>query len=143
MLLENLVPRGCGSVICCCSQSPTNRQLTNMSSTHPVSISDSDSDYYDSDDELELAAQREQKEWEEGLEQLQLLASVILIPVIGKYFGRRWSTWGKPFVILILAGVIISPISLCSLPSGWPWQNIFLWRESGGPYILLTLGRAG
>jgi hypothetical protein len=67
-----------------------------MSGTRRDSISiSSDSDFYESDDELDLAARREQQEWEEGLEQIQLLLSVVLIPVVGKYLGRRWSTWGK------------------------------------------------
>ncbi|ETW87369.1 hypothetical protein HETIRDRAFT_248238, partial [Heterobasidion irregulare TC 32-1] len=43
---------------------------------------------YDSDDER-LA----QEEWEESLEQLAQLVSVVLLPFFGKWLGRRWSYW--------------------------------------------------
>jgi hypothetical protein len=35
-------------------------------------------------------------EWQESIEQLELLLSMVLVPFIGKYLGRRcayWSTW--------------------------------------------------
>ncbi|GAW19873.1 hypothetical protein EKO27_g6564 [Xylaria grammica] len=34
-----------------------------------------------------------QKEWEQSLEQLQLLLTMILIPFAGKYFGRKFAYW--------------------------------------------------
>ncbi|KIY70971.1 hypothetical protein CYLTODRAFT_328811, partial [Cylindrobasidium torrendii FP15055 ss-10] len=43
---------------------------------------------YDSD-EYELA----QQEWEESVQQLQQLFSFVLMPVLGKYLGRKWSYW--------------------------------------------------
>lgn len=46
---------------------------------------------YDSEEEYRLA----QQEWEESLNQLQQLISVVLMPFIGKWLGRRWSYWGK------------------------------------------------
>jgi len=53
-----------------------------------VDLSSSSSETsYDSDEEFRLA----QKEWEESLEQLQQLVSVVLLPFIGKWLGRRWS----------------------------------------------------
>jgi len=58
-----------------------------------LTTSPSSSGYYDSDDELDLLRRQDQKEWEEGLEQLQILVSVVLIPVLGKWMGRRWSGW--------------------------------------------------
>jgi hypothetical protein len=45
---------------------------------------------YDSDEDFRLA----QREWEESLEQLQQLMSVVLLPFFGKWLGRRWSQWG-------------------------------------------------
>lgn len=45
---------------------------------------------YDEDEEFQLA----QKEWEESLEQLQQLLSIVLLPFFGKWLGRRWSHWG-------------------------------------------------
>jgi hypothetical protein len=56
-----------------------------------LDLSSSSSDAsYDSDEDLRLA----QKEWEDSLEQLQQLVSVVLMPFIGKWLGRRWSQWG-------------------------------------------------
>ncbi|KAG8948576.1 hypothetical protein FRC04_009478 [Tulasnella sp. 424] len=64
------------------------------SSAASISISSGSSDgYYDSDDELDFVRKQQQKEWEEGIEQLQVLVSAVLIPVIGKWLGRRWSGW--------------------------------------------------
>ncbi|KAF9455028.1 hypothetical protein P691DRAFT_770119 [Macrolepiota fuliginosa MF-IS2] len=44
---------------------------------------------YDSDEEYRLA----QEEWEESLQQLKQLVSVVLLPFVGKWMGRRWSHW--------------------------------------------------
>ncbi|KAF8521509.1 hypothetical protein JB92DRAFT_2661552, partial [Gautieria morchelliformis] len=41
------------------------------------------------DEEYRLA----QQEWEDGLEQLQTLVSLMLLPYIGKWMGRKWSHW--------------------------------------------------
>lgn len=53
------------------------------------SVSSSGSDY-DSEEEERLA----QLEWEESLDQLQQLFSVVFLPYLGKWLGRRWSYWG-------------------------------------------------
>lgn len=50
---------------------------------------------YDSDDEDYRLAQ---KEWEESLDQLQQLVSVVLLPFFGKWLGKRWSYWGASSV---------------------------------------------
>ncbi|KAL7285126.1 hypothetical protein PYCCODRAFT_1470199 [Trametes coccinea BRFM310] len=44
---------------------------------------------YDSDEEDWLAEQ----EWQESLQQLQQLVSIVLLPYLGKFLGRRWSYW--------------------------------------------------
>lgn len=46
---------------------------------------------YDSDEEYRLA----QEEWQESLQQLQQLVSMVALPMLGKFFGRRWSYWGQ------------------------------------------------
>ena len=46
----------------------------------------------DSDDEEHRLAQQE---WEESLEQLAQIVSVVLLPFLGKWLGRRWSYWGE------------------------------------------------
>lgn len=55
----------------------------------PSSIDSSSISSYDSDEEYRLA----QEEWEESLEQLKQLVSVVLLPFVGKWMGRRWSHW--------------------------------------------------
>ncbi|KZW02599.1 hypothetical protein EXIGLDRAFT_601675 [Exidia glandulosa HHB12029] len=51
--------------------------------------SDSTTDYERRLDELDRL--QAQKEWEEGLEQLYAIMSLVLLPIAGKYFGRRWA----------------------------------------------------
>ncbi|KAI0377289.1 hypothetical protein F5Y04DRAFT_285074 [Hypomontagnella monticulosa] len=34
-----------------------------------------------------------QREWEQSLEQLQLLLTMILVPFAGKYLGRKFAYW--------------------------------------------------
>jgi hypothetical protein len=34
-----------------------------------------------------------QEEWERSLEQLQLLLTMMVIPFVGKYFGRKFAYW--------------------------------------------------
>jgi len=36
-----------------------------------------------------------EREWRESLQQLELLLTMVLIPYIGKYFGRKLAFWGK------------------------------------------------
>ncbi|KAL4810157.1 hypothetical protein BDV18DRAFT_130399 [Aspergillus unguis] len=33
-------------------------------------------------------------EWQESIEQLELLLTMVIVPVIGKYLGRRCAYWG-------------------------------------------------
>ncbi|KAF7985288.1 hypothetical protein HWV62_6443 [Athelia sp. TMB] len=57
-----------------------------------LTLSSSSSDVsYDSEDEYRQV----QKEWEESLEQLQQLVSVVLLPFFGKWLGRKTSYWGS------------------------------------------------
>ncbi|KAF8230667.1 hypothetical protein L208DRAFT_1105464, partial [Tricholoma matsutake] len=44
---------------------------------------------YDADEDYRLA----QQEWEESLQQLHQLLTVVLMPFLGKWLGRRWSYW--------------------------------------------------
>lgn len=44
-----------------------------------------------SEDEHETDAERE---WKESMQQLELLLSMVLIPYLGKYFGRKFAFWG-------------------------------------------------
>jgi len=35
------------------------------------------------------------REWRESLQQLELLLTMVLIPYVGKYFGRKLAYWGE------------------------------------------------
>lgn len=53
--------------------------------------SESDSDEGTIEDETESDAERE---WKESLEQLELLMTMVLVPYLGKFFGRKFAYWG-------------------------------------------------
>lgn len=36
-----------------------------------------------------------QKEWEESLEQMQLLLTMIIVPFAGKFLGRKFAYWSR------------------------------------------------
>ncbi|MCJ1270519.1 hypothetical protein MMC22_010416 [Lobaria immixta] len=35
-----------------------------------------------------------EREWKESLQQLELLLTMVVVPYIGKYFGRKCAYWG-------------------------------------------------
>ncbi|KAF2403944.1 hypothetical protein EJ06DRAFT_554158 [Trichodelitschia bisporula] len=45
----------------------------------------------DEDEQLESDAERE---WRESLQQLELLLTMVLVPYVGKYLGRKCAYWG-------------------------------------------------
>jgi hypothetical protein len=40
-----------------------------------------------------------QKEWEASLQQLELLLTMVVVPYIGKYFGRKCAFWSELFEV--------------------------------------------
>ncbi|GBF64632.1 hypothetical protein TMEN_7348 [Trichophyton mentagrophytes] len=44
----------------------------------------------DSDDESDAEA-----EWRESLQQLEMLLTMVLVPFVGKFLGRKCAYWGK------------------------------------------------
>lgn len=50
-----------------------------------------DSDSIDSDAEESDA----EREWKESLGQLELLLTMVIVPYLGKYFGRKCAYWGE------------------------------------------------
>jgi hypothetical protein len=74
----------------------------------PNSVVSLDS-YFSSDDSDDEEYRLAQQEWEESLEQLAQIASVVLLPFLGRWLGRRWSYWGV-FMILSLLSVALHPI---------------------------------
>ena len=65
----------------------------------PLSSSDAEIDSLPSsstassvdDDEFISDAERE---WRESLQQLELLLTMVVVPYMGKYFGRKCAYWG-------------------------------------------------
>jgi len=52
-------------------------------------------DIDDDEDEEESDAE---KEWKESLQQLELILTMVLVPYVGKYFGRKCAYWGEPTI---------------------------------------------
>lgn len=46
-----------------------------------------------SDDDLDESDA--EREWKESLQQLELLLTVVVVPYVGKYFGRKCAYWGE------------------------------------------------
>jgi hypothetical protein len=44
------------------------------------------------DDERDSDAERE---WHESLQQIELLLTMVIVPYLGKYFGRKAAYWGE------------------------------------------------
>lgn len=51
----------------------------------------------DTDDTLddERGESDAEREWRESLQQLELLLTMVLVPYLGKYFGRKAAYWGE------------------------------------------------
>lgn len=71
---------------------PTSPTTSEHSPVDSLPSSDADSDDVTISDEIsESDAERE---WKESLQQLELVVSMVLVPYIGKYFGRKFAYWG-------------------------------------------------
>jgi hypothetical protein len=88
---------------------------------------------YDSDEEYRLA----QQEWEESLHQLQQLFAIVLLPIFGKWMGRRWSHLGS-FTLEIMTMLSLKIFnSIRSLLAGWTRKGFLLWRDHKGDIIII------
>lgn len=56
----------------------------------PSSPTTSDSPSISDDEEYAQA----DREWKESLQQMELLLSMVIVPYLGKYFGRKFAYWG-------------------------------------------------
>ena len=45
-------------------------------------------------EELDSEYSDAEEEWRESIEQLELLLTMVLVPFLGKYFGRKCAYWG-------------------------------------------------
>jgi Mitochondrial import 2 len=69
-----------------------------------IDSSSSSSDSYDLDEQANLA----QQEWEQSLQDISHLVSAVLLPYIGKYFGRSFSYWGLHTLLRNIFRLLIS-----------------------------------
>ena len=60
-------------------------EIDSLPSSPTTSSVDDDDDEYVSDAE---------REWRESLQQLELLLTMVMVPYLGKYFGRKCAYWG-------------------------------------------------
>ncbi|KIW28256.1 uncharacterized protein PV07_07935 [Cladophialophora immunda] len=56
--------------------------------------SEPDSDEVTVSEEDEYSESDAEREWKESLQQLELLLSMVIVPYVGKYFGRKFAYWG-------------------------------------------------
>lgn len=62
-------------------------------------------------DELDSEFSDAEAEWRESIEQLELLLTMVLVPFVGKYLGRKCAYWG------------MSPICPGGLSPGMTWHR--------------------
>src|ERR1700755_2671012 len=71
-----------------------------LPSTHSSSPAGEISSLPSSDDDESTIADEHQhdsdaeREWRESLQQLELLLTMVVVPFVGKYFGRKTAYWG-------------------------------------------------
>ena len=68
--------------------------------------SDDDDDVTISDDDYSDA----EEQWKESIQQLELLLTMVLVPFIGKYFGRKCAYWGM-VMSLQFSFISLSPLA--------------------------------
>lgn len=76
--------------------------MSNFNS-NPYSSLDEDTfeqqDLYSDEDQDSLYDYDAEAEWEESKEQLNALFSLVIFPFVGKWLGKKFSFWGKFFVL--------------------------------------------
>jgi hypothetical protein len=70
-----------------------------LPSTHSSSPAGEISSLPSDDDESTIADENQhdsdaEREWRESLQQLELLLTMVVVPFVGKYFGRKTAYWG-------------------------------------------------
>ncbi|KAF1834414.1 hypothetical protein BDW02DRAFT_550423 [Decorospora gaudefroyi] len=60
-------------------------EIDSLPSSPTTSSANDDDDEYLSDAE---------REWRESLQQMELLLTMVMVPYLGKYFGRKAAYWG-------------------------------------------------
>lgn len=70
-------------------QTPIEEDIEPVDSLPSSSAGSSTSESPSDDDEYSDA----EREWRESLQQLELLLTMVLVPYLGKYFGRKCAYW--------------------------------------------------
>lgn len=89
------------------SPPPEDDDVDSLPSLSSGILSSSDTD---SDSEYESDAQ---KEWERSLDQLQLLLTMVMVPFIGKYLGRKFAYWSMFTSCHSLPSIQTTLVSFC------------------------------
>lgn len=80
----------------------------------PSNSSDDDVDSLPSEattDSLDYDENEAEREWRESLQQLELLLTMVVVPYLGKYFGRKCAYWGVWYTTVSLYFVMTNPTS--------------------------------
>ena len=78
--------------------STPSQSYANIANSPPTSPTDSEIRSLPSSDASDsitsdLEESDAEKEWRESLQQLEMLLTLVLVPYVGKYFGRRCAYW--------------------------------------------------
>jgi hypothetical protein len=94
-----------------------------LPSTHSSSPAGEISSLPSSDDDESTIADENQpdsdaeREWRESLQQLELLLTMVVVPFVGKYFGRKTAYWGA-FTCIAQAVKMVLAANIHFSPSG-------------------------
>ncbi|CAO1600400.1 MAG: hypothetical protein LQ349_005200 [Xanthoria aureola] len=73
------------------AESTTPSEIDSLPSSPTTSTLQNSSSSSEAEEEGESDAERE---WKESLQQLELLLTMVVVPYVGKYFGRKCAYWG-------------------------------------------------
>jgi len=59
-----------------------------------IFVEDEDEEDDDDEEDEDEDEDEAQREWRESLQQLELLLTMVVVPYVGKYFGRKAAYWG-------------------------------------------------
>lgn len=54
-----------------------------------------DDDDEDEEDETDVSTSDAEQEWKESLQQIELILTMVIVPYLGRYFGRRCAYWSE------------------------------------------------
>ena len=74
------------------AESTTPSEIDSLPSSPTTSTLQNSASYSEAEEEGESDAERE---WKESLQQLELLLTMVVVPYVGKYFGRKCAYWGE------------------------------------------------